>query len=412
MSRVGGRLRSSAYIPLLRIGAVRAQALTGLVAQMTQGAAGVGIVLVVRQHTGSLPLAGAVVGSLSIAAGISRPVQGRLIDVRGPAGVMVVCGIVHPAALIGIVGFSNLRALRWLLIVLGVVAGLALPPVSTSMRARWGEIAGEGERTAAYSLVYLVQEVSILAGPLILGGLIAVSTSSVALIVVAALAGAGTLGFAATVPAFTPRPVTTPRPERPPAAPGKDTKQRAGSVLRVPAVRAVLLGALLLGAVIGALEVGVPIFATAHGSPAAAGLLIAALSVGGIAGATIYGSGRWTAAPANRLLLLLVAMTICLGLTIPVDGLVLMGLVLLLAGVPLNPALATFSLLIDDHVPIGAAAEAFGWLSTALAVGTGAANAIAAAVAHRHEPRAAFVVAAVAGLLGTAVAAVGARTAR
>ena len=33
-------------------------ALSRLVAQMTQGAAGVGIVLVVRQHTGSLPLAG------------------------------------------------------------------------------------------------------------------------------------------------------------------------------------------------------------------------------------------------------------------------------------------------------------------------------------------------------------------
>jgi len=69
-------LRSSAYIPLLRLRAVRVQAATGLVSQVSQGAAAVGIILVVRQHAGSLALAGAVVGTLSVAAGAARPVQG------------------------------------------------------------------------------------------------------------------------------------------------------------------------------------------------------------------------------------------------------------------------------------------------------------------------------------------------
>jgi MFS family permease len=409
-ARVAGRLRrSSAYIPLLRDSAVRSQAATGLVAQVTQGAAGVGIVLVVRQHTGSLPLAGAVVGALSIAAGVSRPVQGRLIDRRGPTGVMVACGVAHPAALIGIVGLSdvnastNARALHWLLVVLGVVAGLALPPVSTSMRARWGEVVTGGERTAAYSLVYLVQELSILAGPLVLSAVTAASTSSVALIVVAALAGAGTLAFAASIGAHH---------GAKPAIGHHATPRRSGHPLRVPAVRVVLLAALLLGAVIGALEVAVPIFATAHGAPAAAGLLIAALSVGGIAGAAIYGSVRWRAAPARRLALLLGLMTIWLGLAIAADTLLLLGVLLLLAGVPLNPALATFSLLIDEHVPPGAAAEAFGWLSTAIAGGTGAASAVAAVVAHRHDAQAAFAVAAIAGAIAAAVAALALRTRR
>jgi hypothetical protein len=74
--------------------------------------------------------------------------------------------------------------------------------------------------------------------------------------------------------------------------------------------------------------------------------------------------------------------------------------------VPLNPALATFSLLIDEHVPPGAAAEAFGWLSTAIAGGTGAASAIAAAAAHRHDAEAAFVVAALAAASAVLVTAV------
>jgi MFS family permease len=399
-------LRSSAYIPLLRLGGIREQAATGLVAQVTQGAAGVGIVLVVRQHTGSLPLAGAVLGALSIAAGLSRPVQGRLIDRRGPTGVVAVCGVVHTAALVGIVGLANANpsayALRSVLVVLGVLAGLALPPVSTSMRARWGEVVADGERTAAYSLVYLVQELSILAGPLILSAVTAASTSSVALIVVAALAGAGTLGFAVSI--------GRDHTAGPSTASGHT--ERSGHPLRAPAVRAVLLAALLLGAVIGALEVAAPIFATAHGAPAAAGVLIASLSVGGIAGAAIYGSVRWHAAPARRLALLLGLMTIWLGLTIAADTLLLIGVLLLLVGMPLNPALATFSLLIDEHVPPGAAAEAFGWLSTAIAGGTGAANAVAAVVAHRHDAQAAFVVAALAAAIAVAVAALALRTPR
>jgi MFS family permease len=372
-------------------------------------------VLVVRQHTGSLPLAGAVVGALSIAAGLSRPVQGRLIDRRGPTGVMVVCGLAHPAALIGIVGLSNAdasanthaHALRGLLVALGVVAGLALPPVSTSMRARWGEVTADGERTAAYSLVYLVQELSILAGPLILSAVTVASTSSVALIVVAAVAGAGTLGFAASIgrdDSTGPSAAGGGRHHAAGPSTARRPTRRSGHPLRAPAVRTVLLDALLLGAVIGALEVAVPIFATAHGAPAAAGLLIAVLSVGGIAGAAIYGSVRWRAAPARRLALLLGLMTIWLGLTVAADTLLLVGVPLLLVGVPLNPALATFSLLIDEHVPPGAAAEAFGWLSTAIAGGTGAASAVAAVVAHRHDAQAAFVVAAVAGAAATMVA--------
>jgi len=113
--------------------------------------------------------------------------------------VLAVCGIVHPAALIAIAGLSRVPGLGSLLIVLGALAGLALPPVSTSMRADWGKLVAAGERTAAYSLVYLVQELSILAGPLLLAGMIAAASASAALITVALVAAVGTLGFAASI---------------------------------------------------------------------------------------------------------------------------------------------------------------------------------------------------------------------
>jgi hypothetical protein len=65
--------------------------------------------------------------------------------------------------------------------------------------------------------------------------------------------------------------------------------------------------------------------------------------------------------------------------------------------VALNPALTTLSLLVDRLTAEPTAAEAFGWLSTGIASGTGGAAAIAGVlVQHGHDARPAFAVAAVA----------------
>jgi MFS family permease len=389
-------MASSPYRVLLRSPAVRWQALSGLLAQTTQGAGGIGIILVIRGHNGSLALAGAVVGALSLAAGLARPVQGRLIDRRGAGRLMVVCGVVHPAALAAVVALADRHAAGAGLVAMGALAGVTLPPVSTCMRVAWGG-ASAGDRTSAYSLVYLTQELSILTGPLLLSALVATTDASAALTAVAALACAGTLGFAASLPDD---------PERRLPLPA----QRSGGVLRAPGMRALIGAAVLMGAVIGAVEMGVPTSATAHHAPAATGLLIAILSIGGIAGAAIYGGRRWGLAPTARLLILLSALSVAVALTVVSPGLVLLGAVLALAGLPLNPSLTTISVLVDSHVSPASAAEAFGWLSSGLSGGTGAASAIAGAVSHPGQPRPAFVVAATAAVAATLLVAVARRT--
>jgi MFS family permease len=375
---------SSAYRVLLRSPAVRWQALGGMLAQTTQGAAAVGIILVIRSHGGSLAIAGVVVGALSVAAGLARPVQGRLIDRRGARGLMAACGIAHPTALAAIVAEADGHVPAIALVATGVVAGATLPPVSTCMRVVWGS-AAPGDRTAAYSLVYLTQEVAILTGPLLLAALVATADASVALVAVAAVTCAGTLGFAASLPDDTAR-----RRSPPP--------QRGGAVVRAPGMRALIAAGSLVGGVIGAVEVGVPTFATAHHTPAATGLLIAILSIGGIAGAAIYGGRHWRLRPTGRLLVLLAALSVAVAATIPAPGLVVLAAVLALAGLPLNPSLATISVLVDAHVTPASAAEAFGWLSTGIAGGTGAASAIAGAVTRPDQPRPAFIVATVAAV--------------
>jgi MFS family permease len=375
------------------------QAGAGLVAQLTQGASTIGIVLVIHQHAGSVALAGAVAGALAVAAGISRPVQGRLMDRRGAGGVMVVCGLVHPAALIGIVGVSLLHGPGVPLLALGVLAGIALPPVSTAMRVAWGEAVAVEDRTAAYSMVYLTQELALLTGPLIFAAITAATSASIGLVAVAAISGAGTVAFAASV-----RSAGWRRPQPP---------QRPGSVLRGRGMQSLLAVAILLGGVIGAVEIGIPTLAIAHGAPALAGVLIAVLSVGGVIGALLYGARRWVAGPAARLLWLLAAVAGSVALMITTSSLPVIGLLLAVEGLAINPALTTLSLLVDSETPGPTASEAFGWLSTGISAGGGAGAAIAGALVHHgRDARPAFIAAAIAAAAATALALVAGRAAR
>jgi MFS family permease len=392
-------MASSTYRVVLRTPAVRNEAIAGLFAQVTQGAAGVGLILVVRGHTGSLALAGAVVGAVAIAAGIARPLQGRLIDRRGTTALMSICGVLHPAAIVGIVIVADVRGPGVAMIALGVVGGAALPPVSTSMRVAWGAAFPAEERTAAYSLVYLTQELSILVGPLVLSGLLAVSDPSLALIGVAAIAAVGTLSFAAMVDDRRGELTLDDRDREP----GRRNPGGLGAVFREPGIRALVAVAFLTGGLVGALEVGAPTIAAAHHAPAASGLLIAAVAVGGIIGALVYGGRRWSSAPSRRLLLLFGALTITMTAMVAVGNLVLLGALMLLCGVALNPALTTTSVLADNHVSRTSAAEAFGWLSSGISGGTGAASAITGALTSGSRPQTAFMIGAIIAAMATAL---------
>jgi predicted MFS family arabinose efflux permease len=382
---------------------VRRQALAGLLAQVTQGASGIGIILVVHQHTGSLPLAGGVVGALSIAAGIARPLQGRLIDRRGARGVIAATGLGHAAALAGIVGLAGLKAPGIALIIVGAAAGVTLPPVSTAMRVSWGQAAGSDDRTAAYSLVYLVQEIAILTGPLVLAVVIAAVDVSAAMLVIAAITSVGALGFG-----------SPPDAGASAAAAGRARPSMpALHVIRARPVQMLVGIAFFLGGTIGGLEVAAPALALVHHRPAASGLLIAALSIGGIAGAALYASRRWTSTQTLRLIVLLAWVTVAIGFAGVADTLVAAGVLMLAAGLAINPALTTISVLIDRHIAGVAAAEAFGWLSTGLAGGTGAASAIAGAVTrHGGSARPAFAVAAIAAGCAAGAAAIALRRLR
>ncbi|MEU6780207.1 MFS transporter [Nonomuraea angiospora] len=372
---------------LLGLPGMPAQAVLGFLAQLTQQVVPIGTVLVVQGASGSLTLAGVTAAAFAIGVGMGRPVQGRLMDRRGSRPVLAVTALVHVAALVALVVAAGDR-LWWVVVALAWVAGAGLPPVSVSMRLEWGRRVPDEGRTAAYSLVYLVQELAMLVGPLAFGVVIALTTTSLGLALVAVAAGAGTLGFARTLRSG------ARGPER--------ERGRVFADRRMPVLLAVVL---LLGATLGALQVGVPALATTRHAPAATGVLVAALSVGGIAGAAAYGARSWRSRAGVRLVALMLALGAMLAPLALVESWPVFWMVLFGGGLALNPALTTSSLLVDEFAP-GAQAEAFGWVSTAIGVGGALGSGVAGVTGERLGASAPFLAASGLALAGAALATV------
>jgi MFS family permease len=377
----------AAYRPLLADPRFRVQALAGFLAQLSQGGAALALILLIQQTRGSLGLAGAATAGFLAGLAIARPIQGRLIDTRGPRYVLFAVAIAHTAALVALVPIARSDLPGVTLIAMSIVAGLGLPPVSQTQRLVWADLVGE-DRTPAFSVVTMMQEGSILIGPLLVGVLVGTASPSAALIVVALITGVGLAWLGTTVPAG-------------PVGPAREGR---GGPLLEPAVRVVLLLEFVFGVALGAFELGVPALATSEGHPSAAGFLFAVTSVGGITGALVYGARRWLSGPRLRLIVLFALTGVGFALLVPSESLVLAGAVLLVQGAVLNPTLTTLIVLLDLATP-HFAAEALGWSSTSSAVGSGVGALTTGALAQHHGAGPAFAVAAGACALAVLVAA-------
>jgi predicted MFS family arabinose efflux permease len=374
------------YRPLLAEPGFRNQALAGFLAQISQGGAVLAFILLIQETRGSLALAGAAAAATVVGMGITRPLQGRLIDTHGPRTVLVAIAVAHTAALLAFVPVARSSLPGVAAIAVALVAGLSLPPVSQTQRLVWANLAGE-DRTAVYSVIGMVQEGALLAGPLLVGVLAGAASPSAAMIAVALISGTGLLWLGLSVPNLRAR----------------SAEDQGRGPLREPRVRLVLMLEFLFGIALGGFEIGVPALATSQGHPSAAGFLFALGSVGGIAGGLVYGARHWRSSPRLRLVALLSLNAVGFVLLVPIESLVAAGAALLVLGTVLTPVLTTLILLLDLASP-RFLAEAFGWSSTSSAIGSGVGAAVTGALAQHHGAGPAFAAGAAGCVLALLVA--------
>lgn len=366
---------------------------TGLVARLPISMMTLGIILLVSSISGSYGLAGQVSAAYIIGNAAFAVPHGRLADRFGQSRVLYVDTIVF--ALAGglmIVSITD----GWALPVphlLGALAGAAIPQIGTMVRGRWAHLlTRDDERHTAFAVEGVADEVVFVSGPALVTFLSTLYAPQAGLVVAVAVGTVGSLLLA------------TQRRTEPPAHP------RDPTVLRSPMPWGLLvpltLGALALGSLFGALEVGAVAVADDAGRKSLAGLMLGAFAFGSLVAGVVAGATTWTRGPLPRARL---GMGILAVGTVPLPflpGLALIAVALFLTGLALAPTLIALFSLIEASVPRARLNEAMGFVQTGISAGIAPGAWLAGVVADEYGGSASFwvctvsaVLAALAGLL-------------
>ncbi len=378
------------YRRILALPGALAFSSSGLLARLPLSMAGLGLVLLVSQRTGSYALAGSISAAYVFASALSAPIQGRLIDRFGQTPLLRLAG---PAFAVGmtlsVVSIERDWALPWTH-ACAALAGLASTQVGSMVRARWSHIIKDrSQLTAAFALEAIFDEMVFIVGPVLVTVLTTTVSPVAGLVAAAAAAAIGALLLAS-------QPGTAP----PPARLETGHKPPLGWGLLGP----ILLACVALGILFGANEVIVVAFATELGQRGAAGPLLAAFAAGSLAGGLVAGSSRVPLSPLQQLRFAMVAMTI---LFIPLgflDSIVLLGIGMLAAGFMIAPMMIAAMSLIEIHTPGARLTEALTWTSMGLSVGVAPGAAIAGWVIDRSGASAGFTVPLIASACAAVVA--------
>ncbi len=380
------------YLEILRTAHVGRLFAASLLARLPMGINGLAVILLLREETGSFGVAGATAGALALGTGLGAPLTARVIDALG-ARTLLVLAALSAAALLAVVALARVGAPAAALVGAALTAGIAFPPASSVLRTRYPVLfeGRPGLIQGAFALDSVLTETVFTVGPLLTAGLVVAFEPAAALLVSAAALVVGTVALVAALPPGEEAPAHVPR-------------ERFGA-LAVPGIRTLVASMLPVGFAFGALEVALPAFADAEGSPGLAGVLIAIWSLGSVAGGLTYGARPRRGSLAGthlRVALLLPLSFLPLALA---SSPAMMALLVLPAGVLIAPLIATRNELAGRVAPAGSRTEAYTWPLTALVAGIALGAATAGALADATSWQAA-VLAAVAGAgVGAAVSA-------
>ena len=350
------------YLSVWRLPSAPVLLLSGFAGRLPSSMVPLALLLMVQEQTGSYAVAGAVSATYGIATAALAPVFGRLADRRSPRPVLLVQSLLYPLLLVAMAAVVLTAAPVWLMLVAAAAVGASTPLVSGTVRALWSRV-DPRVRPTAYALDATATELVFVAGPTLVAALTLLASPSVALAVAGVLGVAGAFGIAGSAPMRAWQPVAAPR--RPLLA-----------TITTPGMPRVLLSGTALMFGIGGLEVAVPAFADAAGSPGMSGVLLAVWALGSAGGGLWFGARVVSASLPRQYRWCLLGVTIGLAPLAAISSPWLLGALLFLGGTAIAPTLTVQSSLVGSIAPASAVTEAFTWLSTV----TFGASAIGAAV--------------------------------
>ncbi|MER7769740.1 MFS transporter [Kitasatospora sp. NPDC096140] len=378
----------------------------GFLARLPISMAGIGIVTMLSQLTGSYGLAGAVSATMAVAAAALGPAVSWLVDRRGQRRVALPATAITVAAATGLLLCAHFHAPSWALFLFAVGLGV-MPSAGAMVRARWAHLYRDdaAKLHTAYSFEAVVDEVCFIVGPILAIGLATnVFPESGLLVAVVALA----VGIAL---------FTAQRRTEPPVHPA--SAHSGGSAILNGGLVVLVLTFVATGAIFGSVEIVTVAFADAQGHKGLSSVVLAVWAFGsGLAG-VVYGALKPRTPLATRFFVGVVMMALSM---IPillvastvhgVGGLIAAGAALLVAGVAISPTLISAMALVERLVPAAKLTEGMAWTTTGLALGVALGSSIGGWVVDASGAPAGYWVPLAAGALGVLVALTGLRRLR
>lgn len=369
------------YVALLRSPGARPAFAGATLVRLNYATLSLALLFTVQRATGSFAVAGAALGACALPS-VLAPYKSRLVDRHGVPRMLSLLGAGYSVALLllAMLAVADItRAAPYL--VLAGMAGALTPPVGPIMRGIWATLTpNPADRNRAYSLDAVAEESLFAAGPLIVGAVVLVAEPVAALVLTAVLAASGSAALARS-------PLARRRPQIAPAA---RSPQRLLGPLLLPGVRWVLVVMLGVGFALAPLELAVAAAASESGHPAAAGYLLALLSLASAAGGLAWGRLRHRQRQSSQLLALLLLLATGTAAAGFATSLPALAVALALTGLFVAPAYVVAYVLADELVDAHVRTETSTWVATASNLG-GAAGAVTAGLLIEHSSaRAAF----------------------
>jgi hypothetical protein len=282
---------------------------------------------------------------------------------------------------------------------LGALAvAVTLPPVTLVQRSLWPVVLSEpGDRRLAVSIDAQLLDAAMVLGPLLVAALVAVADPVLSLAIAGLSVQAGTWWFSA---------LRACRARSAAPRPAEALPDRWGA-LQIPAVGVLALASALTGAALAVLRVTFGAVGNAGGSPAVAGMALAAFAAGSVGGGAVYGTRAWGEPSARRLMVLLAGYAVGLSTLLAAAGPVSLTALCLVAGLGMGPVVACTFELVARRVPGRVLAEGYAWMVTATFLGAAAGSPAAGALLATPRAGAAFAAAAGCAALAAAVVLLG-----
>ncbi|NUR31817.1 MAG: MFS transporter [Catenulispora sp.] len=340
--------------------------------------------MLISAVTGSLGDAGVVAAAMLVAQGVASPVYGRLADRFSQRRVLLAaCGAHAVTMTLLVVAIEN-QASAWVEAGAAAAAGCSSVSFSSFMRARWAAFAEPAVLRTAYALESMLDETIYLLGPLLVTVLITQVHPAAGLAACAVLTTGGSVAVALhrrSEPFHAERFQAERFQEeqsQAEAASGRRGPQRA---IGVPGVRVLTAAYAGMGFLLGAVEVTMIAFARERSAPGLGGVFVSLTAVGSLTAGLVFGAVDWKRTQARLLVISTLLLTVGVIPLAYAPGFPVMGVLAVVAGIAISPALIAGSTLLESVAPKTSLSEAFSWLTSAGAIGIASGTAAGAYLA-------------------------------